>query len=428
MTDPLAPTAPVRKPGFIYRAIVSIAGVDQETLRQCPAHDWDAARAIGLLMIGVWVYQSALFAIVAHQFLAPDGRLHPALIIASMFIAAMILLLDSVLFVRAGFHADGIRELARAGLDLSGGFGVKLTAGIFLGLRILLALAFAQLSAIFFSLILYHGDVAANVQHQYQQQNGALIAAASRRVDDDIHQTAAAVDGAQRRVDALQRQADLTLRYLRGPLPWRNWERARTAQAMLPDLERNLQAATATLAALRKELAARINGRDAAIQQAIQQSPARMDATTGILAQMRALRRLASDPEILFVIILIDLVSFGLETAAVLAKTTTFIPTTYAALLARNAYARVVAIVDELDEMTNRRGPTEQESRAPGSTPRPSDRPTNVTWFPTAHGQNGLAAPGRRPRGRPRKDGLNGPSPSPTGKDKHNPEEDDEGQ
>ena len=45
--------------------------------------------------------------------------------------------------------------------------------------------------------------------------------------------------------------------------------------------------------------------------------------------------------------------SFGLELAAVLAKITSFIPTTYAALLARNAFILVVDIVDEMERRIN---------------------------------------------------------------------------
>lgn len=428
MTDTLAPTTRVSNPGPITRALIFIAGVDQKTLRECPAHDLDNVRAIGLLLVFVWVYQTALIAIVAHRLLAAEGDFRPALVAMSMLIATLLLLIDSYGFCRAGFHADGIRELARAGLDISGGFAVKFTAGLFLTFRIFLALVFAQLTAIFMSLILYHGDVMAHLEHQYQQQNGALIAAATRRADGDIQQARDQVSGAQQRVDALQKQIDVTLAYLRGPQPWRNQERARQAQTMLPELQRNLEAATATLATLRDNLSVRTNERDATIQASVDQSPERFEPATGILAQIGALRQIASDPEVLLVIILIDLTSFGLDTAAVLAKTTTFIPTTYAALLARNAYASVVTIADELVEMINRTGPAERENPAPPARPRPGNRSTNATWFPTMPGRRDETTPDKRPRGRPRKDGLNGGSPSVPGKDQQNREQDDESQ
>lgn len=410
MTDMLAPATLVGKPDLLTR----IAGADHWTLSQCPEHDWDNVRAIGLLMVFVWIYQTAVLAIVAHRILAPDGGLKPLLIVASMLISTMLLLIDSYGFCRAGFHADGIRELARAGLDISGGFLVKFTASLFLAFRILLALFFAQLTAVFMSLILYHADIMAHLEHKYQQQNMVLITTVTHRVDGDIQQATDAVNAAQQRVDALQKQTELTLNYLRGPLPWRNPERATQAKTLLPQLQSNLETATSTLASLQEALTARVNGRNDAIQAAIAQSPARVEPDVGILAQIKALREIAGDPEVLFVIILIDLCSFGLDTAAVLAKTTVFIPTTYAALLARNAYARVITIADELEEIINRSGSMEHGNREPTVGPRPGDRSGDMTWFPTVRDRRDEATPDKRPRGRPRKDGLNG-SPSASG-------------
>jgi hypothetical protein len=408
------------------RILATAAGVDLKTLRECPSEDWENVRAIGLLMVSVWVYQTAVIAMVAHRLLASDGRLHLTLVAMSMLIATMLLLIDSYGFCRAGFHADGIRELARAGLDLSGSFAAKIAAGVFLAFRILLALVFAQLTAIFMSLILYHADIMAHLEQQNQQQNAALITAATRRIDGDIQQASEAVSEAQQRVDAFQKQIDATLNYLRGPQPWRNKERARSAQTMLPELQRNLETATSTLATLRENLSTLRNGRDAAIQQAINQSPARAEPSTGILAQIGALRQIAENSEVFFVIVLIDLTSFGLDTAAVLAKTTTFIPTTYAALLARNAYLRVVVIADELVEITNRGAPSERENQTPPTEPAPGERSANVTWFPAMQGRRDEARPDKRPRGRPRKDGLNDGSPSTPGKDNQSREQDDE--
>jgi len=428
MSLTFAAAGPVRRLGFLMRGLIRAAGVDLELLLQCPSEDFENVRAIGMLLIAVFAYQTTIIAIVAHRLLAADGRLHLALVAMSMLIAIMMLLIDSYGFCRAGFHADGIRELARAGLDISGGSLVKFTAGLFLAFRILLALVFAQLIAIFMSLIIYHADLMAHLEHKYQQQNAPLVTAATRRVDGDIQQAADVVSGEQQRVDALRKQIDVTLTYLRGSQPWGNKDRAHEAQTMLPDLQHNFEAASSTLATMRENLTALRNGRNAAIQEAIRQSPTHVEPDLGILAQIKALRQIADDPEVLFVILLIDLTAFGLDTAAVLAKTITFVPTTYAALLARNAYARVVVIADELEEFANRRGPSERENRGPRAGPRPATRASNVTWFPTVRGRADEATPDKRPRGRPRKDGLNGGSPSTLGKDKQNREQDDEGQ
>lgn len=416
--DATAPAVPISGPGFLTRILLWISGVDEETLHECPAHDWNAAQAIALLLIFVWLYQGGLIAIVAHRLLAPDGNVHLGLVLMSLFIATLMLLIDSYVFVRAGFHADGIRELARAGLDLSGGFGAKLKAGIFLSVRILLSLGFAQLTAIFIALILYRADIAADLDHRYQQENAPLITAAQQRVDAEIQQAGNEVTAAQERVDALQKQITVTLGYLRSPAVWRNHARAQQAQAALPDLQQNLQAATSELNARHDDLAKRVNGRDDAIQKEVASSPARIDPDRGMLAQLTALRRIAADPETALVIVLIDLTSFGLELAAVLAKVTTFIPTTYAALLARNAYMRVTAIVDEIDAMTNHR--TERGTpSASGASDRKS--PYEHPRF-AANSHQEASPPVKRKRGRPRKNGLNGGSPAPAGDDDRHPE------
>jgi hypothetical protein len=81
--------------------------------------------------------------------------------------------------------------------------------------------------------------------------------------------------------------------------------------------------------------------------------------------------------------LLIDLTSFGFELAAVLAKVTSYVPTTYAALLARDAYMQVVHIVDEMMVQLNHgSGETDLfgNSVDPLSPPkRPRGRPRKTT-------------------------------------------------
>ena len=479
--------SPVSKPGLGTRILIGLAGGDEETLRECPASDWGNVRAIGVLMILVWCYQAGLLSIVAHQVLAPDGAFHPALVAGSAFIASLLLVIDSYCFLRASFHADGVRELARAGLDISGGWGVKLAAGLFLTLRILLSLGFAQLTGIFVSLYIFHADIAHEVDRRFQQNNAALISAATHRVDAQIQRTTEAEKAAAMRVDALENQlttmrqgvidpaaadsgvaeAQAEVRDLQaqrdrreaalraaqifasnelagikaapgnsgvpgnGPVRAAAEERVQTAtverddtvreladartrleklrqqargadrgqlaKAAIPQVERDLGAARQDLAGLRKQLADRIKGRDEAVRHEIENSPEQVGRGTGMLAQLVALRRIAQDPEILAVILLIDLTSFGLELAAVLAKVTTFIPTTYALLLARNAYLRAVETADEIAATANKRDGQAGEG-------------SETNWFGTGPGAASIAPPPKRPRGRPRKDRTNGGS------------------
>lgn len=401
----IAPLVPVSDTGFITRFLLWVSGVDEETLRECPAQDWDNVRAIALLLIASWVYQGALIAIAAHLLLAPEGGVHPTLVAGAFFISTVILLIDSYVFLRAGFHADGIRELARAGIDLSGGWIAKLTARIFLSLRIMLSAALAQLTALIVGLVLWQADIAADLNHRFQQENASVIAAATSRADADDRQAADAVKGAQERVDGIQKQIDTTLRYLRNRSVWRNKERAHQAQAALPELEQDLRTATTDLNGLQETLARLRAGRAEAIQEEIDKSPARVERASGILAQLKALRRLADDPVVGAFILLIDVISFGLELAAVLAKVTTFIPSTYAALLARNSFMRVTVIADELEDFINRR------ERPGRNGPRDGQSGGNIIGFPGAG--PGKPPTGKRPRGRPRKNRPDDESPTP---------------
>src|SRR5262245_33344299 len=88
-----------QKVGLGTRILIWIAGVDEQTLNECPKHDWDCVRAIGLLMIAVWLYQCGLLSIVAHQMFAPDGGFNPALVLGSAFIASLLLLIDGYCFL-----------------------------------------------------------------------------------------------------------------------------------------------------------------------------------------------------------------------------------------------------------------------------------------------------------------------------------------
>jgi predicted nucleic acid-binding Zn-ribbon protein len=511
--NPLVPDVEFRKPGLFTRALHWISGIDEETLHECPAHDWDTVRAIAVLFIFVWILQAAELSIVAHQLLSPEGEVRPELIIGSMFIATLILLLDSYVFVRAGFHADGLNELARGGLDLTGGLAAKIKAGLFLALRIFLSLGFAQLTAIFLGLILFRPDITAEIDRFYQQQNATLIASATRQVDSEIQRADDAVKGASAHAAALQQQvaamrdgavnpaasdaaiqsaqqeinqllaekarrdaelvaaqtfaanelagikadpansgvpgagpvraaarerveaatandaaanqslaeARARLGELRKQVASNADDRGHQAQLALPALETDLQAATTQLAALRDNLAKLTRDRDETIRADIENSPERIGRDAGFLAQLSALKRLAQDPEIAAIILLIDLTSFGLELAAVLAKVTSFVPTTYAALLARNAYMRVVEIVDEMDE-TLRQRPSEPDSDvdrlepihpAGGGDgeavddPRPVDEGLPLDAAPAVNGAGAGLTEAKRPRGRPRKFALN---------------------
>ena len=396
-------------------------------------------------MVAVWIYQTALFSLVAHGILSPSSGFRPEFVLAAMFIATFVLLIDSYMVMRSGWHIHGINELKRGGLDISGGPWLQIKNGIFLTLRILLSLALAQLTAIFTALLLFQSDIDAEITNYNEQQNASVIASIKDRTEADIKLATDAVSAEEARVIALTNdvsaarqttidpasndsrvraaeeeikaltaekakkddelsavqkfaadelaglraepgnsgvagsgpvraaaqervrtatandaaaakslaQARARVDALRKQIGAAGGTRARQAQLQLPAMENDLSTETAQLTTLRERLATLTNARDETIRRAMENAPDRVSKDEGFLGQLAALKRVAQDPEIAAIIILIDAVSFGLELSAVLSKVTSFIPTTYAALLARNAFIQIVDIVDEMERRIN---------------------------------------------------------------------------
>ena len=482
---------------------MKIAGVDEETLRKCPAHDWENARAIGEAMLCVWLYQAGLCSIVGHRLFAEPGQVRIELILVAMFIATFVMLIDSYVIMRSGWHLSGIEELKRGGLDISGGPWARLKAGFFLTIRILLSVGLAQLTAIFLSLLIFAGDIDARTQTTWRQANAHLIVGATEPVDAEIQRATEAINAQSAHVAALATQveslrqneidpsstytapaqqevtqllaqkakADDELRAAEtfaanelagvraspensgraGPGPRRRaameqvtnakshaQEIDRALQAarsrletlrnqhnapneavrqqahdQLPAFEKTLAAENTKLAALKDELTRLNQGRGDAIRAAIDKAPNHVGLDNGLLAQLRVLEEIAqANSRIAAVIILIDVISFGFELAAVLAKVTSYVPTTYAALLARDAYMGAVRMVDAMVAELNPE--PEKESPKPEIVVPP--QPANDNWPENGQAvrQNPFGGfdepppsapppPPKRPRGRPRK-------------------------
>ena len=491
-----------RTPGPISKVLFKIAGADEATLRLCPESDWSNIRATSLLLIAAVIYMAAVLSLAAHEALTSDSKIHIDLIIGSGAVGMMFGLVDSYVFLRAGFYAEGLAELARGGLDLRGGGDAKVKARVFLGVRILFSIGLAQLTAIFVSLALYGPEVAGEINRQYQQQNFALIAEAKLQVDGEIRRAADAVKGQEAHLAALQRQTaamregsvnpsandssiqaqqrevdqllaeksqreaesaaaqtfsanelsgaktpgnsgivgrgpvriaaeerakaasarvaaadrDLTearnrLDDLRKEMSSSDEERSRQAQQQLPQLDAEVQAATAQLTASGDNLTKLNGSREADIRAAVESAPDQIGRDQGLLAKLKALWRIAQDPGIKAVIILVDLVSLSLELACVLVKVTTLLPTTYAALVARDSYMRVVRIVDGMTTELDR-GPEPRvgEPKGPPRSQSTDDNPMDPTFRapPSVIPNDVPPQPPKRPRGRPRKPRPNG--------------------
>jgi hypothetical protein len=491
--DMMSDGVPPPKAGWWMKLLIKIAGVDEETLRGCPLHDWENVRAVGEIMICTLLYQSGLFALILHRLFAAPGQIRPELVLVSMFIATFIMFIDSYMVMRSGWHIEGIKALLHAGLEIAGGTLARIKSGIFLSIRIGLSIGLAQLTAIFVSLLIFAGDINAKIHEKYLTTNAHLIGPATTMVDAAIQRATDAATAQTKLVNNLAAEVavvrqneidplsgDPQIRQAQEEVSQLVAEKAKAEEAVqnaetfaaneyggikgdqgnsgvpgyglryraateqiknarlhTQNIDKQLDAARSRLADLRKkapvasetteqrthnqlssfqgslnaendklsklkdELAKLIEGREDAIRKAIERAPDHVGLDDGFLTQIAVLERIAQeDRKIAAIILLIDLVSFGFELAAVLAKVTSYVPTTYSALLASGGFMRVVEIVED---MTGRlkdlddKAPKEPEDQ-------PSDKP--LDGLPGESAAAIPEPPPKRKRGRPRKHPL----------------------
>ena len=219
-----------------------------------------------------------------------------------------------------------------------------------------------------------------------------------------------ALDAARSRLDELRSQAASV-----------GGQRAGSAKALLPGLQGELQAEKAEVASQHTELVNLTDHRDQAVLAEIENAPDYVPRDRGMLARLLVLKEMARDPYIAAVIGLIGFASMCLELSAVIVKVTTYIPTSYCPLLARNAYLRVTQIADSMEAALRRKPPESHPDDDPDDDPLPPVSPLGNGGSDGSAGAavpapgNGLAddfifrgAPlAKRPRGRPRKDRPN---------------------
>jgi len=152
---------------------------------------------------------SALFSLVAHETLAPDGDFQPMFVIGAVFLATFLLLTDSYMIMRTSWHLHGIDELKRGGLDISGGPWLKIRNGVFLAVRVLLSVALSICAPFFFGLLLFKADIDAAMTNQNRTENGGIITTVRARTEADIQRAADAVTAEDAHVTALTNQIGL---------------------------------------------------------------------------------------------------------------------------------------------------------------------------------------------------------------------------
>ena len=513
---PMTPNLPAQRTGkfgAFTRLLTMVAGVDDDTLRECPPQDVSSIKAVSALLLCTFLYSAVIFSTIAHRLFSAPGQIDFGLIAASTAIGLFIILIDSYVFLRCSWFESGVAELARGGLDISGGSAARIKGAVFLSVRVGLSVCLALLTGTFFSLIVFDKDIGARIESTYQRANAVLVRDATALVDADIKRATDAASAESTQIASLSAQiaalrqneidtatsnpelqpaqqeisqfvtqkakADDELQAaekfasdelagiktsagnsgIPGVGPRRraaleNIEHAKTraqqatdalnaargrldtlrekfvsanetvkqrAQSQLPAFESKLADKNARLSSLKDQLADLTKGRNDAIRKAVESAPNYVPHNAGFLAQITALEQIADeDGKIASVIILFDLVSVGFELAAVLAKVMAYCPTTYAAIVARDFYLRLVRIVDEMMVEINA-GPKPKavplENPSVAKPANDNQKPANdnhkkdgpiIDVTPTASSDKPPQPPQppRRRRGRPRKNNL----------------------
>src|ERR1700691_5414455 len=89
------------------KLLTMIAGIDDETLRQCPAQDLSSVKAVSVLLLCTFFYSAAVFSAISHRLFAEPGHLDLRLIATSVTIAMFIIAIDSYVFLRCSWFESG---------------------------------------------------------------------------------------------------------------------------------------------------------------------------------------------------------------------------------------------------------------------------------------------------------------------------------
>ncbi len=211
-------------------------------------------------------------------------------------------------------------------------------------------------------------------------------------------ETTRALDAARARLDKLRNQQGAPSEAVR-----------QQAHDQLPAFEKKLTEENARWLALKGELTRLTENRGDAIRAAIEKAPNHVPLDNGLLAQLRTLDQIASaNPRIAAMIILVEVVCFTFDLAAMLARGAST-PTTYAVLLVKQTYVSAVHIADEVVSELNPKPPAEAPAPQIIIPVRPAN--DNFRMHEQAVGQNPFdghddpppTPPMKRKRGRPRK-------------------------
>lgn len=434
--DPPGSAAPSDYATFL----ISAGPGDRKTvLDWCSPKEISDNKWLGLLLLGSSAF-TAITSCLAFHVLFGDGAFRPSLMVAGVLVGGLVGMSDRVNFYLGTLHSKGMAELANAGLKLPEIVPNKRTRLLVRGLRIAQAATFGALSGVFFLLAANGSDIEAYLTNQFLVENRSVATEMAKIVDGNITLKRAALELATGEVKnitqdirALQ-NSDVRRQIAAGR---KSGSHSVTGSPQVAVLERKLADKEAKRDAFNDEVVKLTEGRNAEIEKAVGNAPNHVPRKTGLPAKLQALGTLVyNDPKMLLVAAALEFVALMLELGPMLASAN-YIPSAYAARVALDHFVEVTELVKSGAGRLGAKIPAEDanaafeaaEAREPtapdtvGGDGLPSQQPQTapdsqpyVADGVTRTASNEAPSVARRPRGRPRRNGvastLNGSAPT----------------
>jgi hypothetical protein len=407
-------TSPI---GALDRLFISPSGISVDDAYQygTPQERSDL-RALGVVLLGSSALSAVTTTLGLHLAMG-DGGFHPVYALAGLFVGALTGAIDYVVQYKGTLNARGLSELRRAGLKLPDTETATRVPFFVRLVRVGQAATFGFLGGTFLVIAANSSDVQSFIDTKYFTSNRIVAEEAAKQVDVGVARgkQALAVQDAEvgnlsRSIQAM-RSNDVKRaigRKAGAPLP--------PSDPQVEALERRLADATATRERLAAVVSKQEDGRNAAIEKVINESPSAIRKRSGLAAQIEAISALTSEnPKLLLIVLALDFLSLMLELGPVWAAATK-IPSALAARLALEHFIEVTRLATSGAERLGVRtiedpaAPQPAEAKAAAAITEPSltEAPPTVANDNASLAPSGLngAIFARRPRGRPRKNGL----------------------
>lgn len=190
------------------RLKAKLSGMDCDLLERCPDRDLqEMTRCCGLLLL-VAAYQCAVFASLGHILLANPGSFHPEYVAIAALPAVLVMVLEAALVIAPSYFSAGVRNLEQSGLVVPSQITRRLKNALAITLRLIFALALAQLGSIAITLPLLSKDAFARFEQNYRQRNATLFVQADARFADTQRRLTEQLDEARSQAATLKKEEE----------------------------------------------------------------------------------------------------------------------------------------------------------------------------------------------------------------------------